>query len=240
MDGIITSVISGLRLAGFQVRRARPGVRMPKVTACCEMVGLRGLTVRPGGAAEAELFIQVFSPAAQGAQACEQEAAAVAAAVAGGLGTIPACTCLGSECVYDGTGDFFTLRLTMTLPVYLEEGGAMPGQPAVIFSNGVQVAVVSKWTATAQQTVIPLYAFGENAPVGVSAGEMQYILTLEGILPVSEQVGLALLKQFSLVTQQKSGTVTYDGCTWRKFQQVETEHGTVIQAEAMAVSRAEE
>lgn len=240
MDGIVTNVISGLQLAGFQVRRARPGSRIPRVTACCEAVGLHSLTVRPGGTADAELFIQVFSPAAQGAGACEREAAGIAAAVANGLGTIPACTCKGTECTYDGAGDFFTMRLTMTLPIRLEEDGAAPGQPAVILSGGVQVATVAKWTATVQQSVEPLYAIGVNTPVGLSAGEVQYVLALEGILPAEGQVGLALLREFSLVTRQGSSTVTFDGCTWRKLKQVETENGTVIQAEAMAVSRTEE
>lgn len=243
MDGIIGDVICGLQAAGFRVRRARPGARIPRITACCEAVGLHRLVARPGGSAEAELFIQVFSPTALGAGECEREAAAVAAAVAGGLETIPACVCQGSECAYDGAGDFFTLRLTMTLPVRLGEGGATPDkakEPGVILADGQAVATVAQWTATVKQTAEPVYAFGENTPVGISVGEVQYNLTLKGILPAEGQTNLALLEQFSLAVQRGNGTVTYNGCTWREFRQVETETGTTIQAEAAAASRVEE
>ena len=239
MDGVIESIIGDLRGRGYLVRRARPGARIPRITEACEAVGLRRLTARPGQTAEAEIFIQVFSPAALGAAACEREAAAIAAAVAAGLGSIPACACQGEECAYDGQGDFSTLRLTMTLPVRLDGDGAAVGQPALILENGRQVATAARWSAAAKQTAEPVYAFGESDPVGISTGETQYTLTLSEIQATEGSVNLALLTNFSLAAPLGEGTVLYEGCTWREFKQVESEGGITIQAVAAAVKRRE-
>lgn len=239
MDGIIQCIIHGLEDIGIPARRARPGARTPRITEPCAAVGLRRFTAKIGTAVEAELFIQIYTPPALGAAACEQTAASVAAAVAGGLGLLPPCTCRGEECTYDGRGDFFTLRLTMTLPVRLGDEGVSLEQPGTILCNGAVVATVAQWTARVQQTVDPVYAFGENAPVGLSTGTLCYILTLKDVTPARGQNNLAAMKQFSVSLPTQNGAIVYSGCVWREFVQVETETGTSIQAEAAASARGE-
>lgn len=241
MDSVIQMVIEDLIAAGFAARRARPGMRMPRILTCCEMVGLHRLTARPGGKLEAELFIQVLGPTQAGAEACENEAMAVAAAIAQGTEHIPARLCSGEECGYDRAGDFFSQRLLFSLPVRLGGSGAQTEMPGVILEGATVIATVEKWSVTVKRTAEAVYTFGENAPVGISSGRVQYELELEGIQLNQGRGELEqeLPETFSLSVFLGDRPVIYSGCRWRELSQKESGNGITLQAKAVALSRSE-
>ena len=236
MDAIITKLIEGLEAKGFLVRRARPWVRAPRVTASCGVLGIQKLTVKPGGEGDAVLFLQVYGPGKAGAAACEQAAEAMASALASGLGQgIPPLSSVAGECGYDGAGDFFAKRLTISLTVDLGSQGASLRSPAVLKNGTTTAALVTGWKVEAKQTAEPVYGFGVAEPVGTVTGRRYYELELSGILAQNGQNpgGLA---EFTLELPQ--GT-KYTGCTWRSFTREETSEGTALSGKALARGRQE-
>lgn len=236
MDAIITALIQGLQAKGFPVRRAKPWVRSPRVTACCGVVGIQKLTVRPGGRGEAVLYLQVYGPGKSGAQACEAAAEAMASALAAGLGeAVPPLTSVAGECGYDGAGDFFSKRLTVTMAVDLGSQGAALRSPAVLKTGEVTAALVTEWTAEARQTAEPLYGFGDGQAVGTVTGRRSYVLELKGILPQNGQDPESLAE----FTLEIPGEVQYTGCTWQRFTRAETAEGVSRSGDVLARARQE-
>lgn len=160
----------------------------------------------------------------------------MAGALAAGLGNgIPALLCTGGECGYDGAGDFFTQRLTVTVPVNLESGRAVVRSPAAIKKDNVTAALVTGWKAEEKQTAEPVYGFGVESAVGTVTGRRVYELELEGILPQAGQNPGSLLEfQFEV-----PGAV-YTGCTWKSVTRTETAAGTAMKGQAVARGRQEE
>ena len=236
MDAIVTKLIEGLEAKGFLVRKARPWVRAPRVTASCGVLGIQRLTVKPGGEGEAVLFLQVYGPGKSGAAACEQAAEDMASALASGLGQgIPPLSSVAGECSYDGAGDFFTKRLTVSMTVDLGSQGASLRSPAVLKNGTATAALVTQWKAEAKQTAEPVYGFGVAEPVGTVNGRRYYELELLGLLPQNGQKPEGLT-EFSL---EIPGVATYTGCTWRSFIREETSEGTALSGKALARGRQE-
>ena len=236
MDAIVTKLIEGLEAKGFLVRKARPWVRAPRVTACCGAMGVQKLTIKPGGEGEAVLFLQVYGPGKAGAEACEQAAEAMASALAAGLGEgIPPLSSEAGECGYDGMGDFFTKRLTMTVAVDQGGQGVSLQSPAVLKSGTVTAALATGWRVEAKQSAEPVYGFGVAEPVGTVTGQRAYELELEGILPQNGQDPQSLA-EFSL---EVPGGIQYTGCTWRSFTQEKTAAGITRKGLALARGRQE-
>lgn len=236
MDAIVTKLIEGLEDQGFLVRRARPWVRAPRVTASCGVLGIQTLTVKPGGEGEAVLFLQVYGPGKSGAAACEQAAEAMASALAAGLGQgIPPLSSEAGECGYDGAGDFFTKRLTISMAVDLGSQGASFRSPAVLKNGETTAALVTQWKAEAKQTAEPVYGIGVSEPVGTVTGRRFYELELAGILPQNGQKPESLT-EFSL---EIPGAARYTGCTWRSYTQAESAAGTTRKGLALARGRQE-
>lgn len=237
MDAIVTKLIDGLEDQGFLVRKARPWVRAPRVTACCGAMGVQELAIKPGGEGEAVLFLQVYGPGKAGAEACERAAEAMASALAAGLGEgIPPLSSVAGECSYDGIGDFFTKRLTITAAVDLRGQGASLRSPAALKNGGVTAALVTGWKVEAKQSAEPVYGFGAAEPVGTVTGKRTYELEVEGILPQNGQDPESLA-EFSL---EIPGGIRYTGCTWRSFTWAKTAAGITRKGLALARGRQEE
>lgn len=236
MDAVITGILTGLREKGFLVRRARPWARGPKVTASCAALGLQKLTLNPGGQGEALLFLQVFGPGREGAEACEGAAAQLAAALEGGLSTaVPPLSVQMGECGYDGAGDFFSLRLTLTAAVLRKNGALRLRSPAQLKTGDTTAALVFQWSAVTLQEAEPLYGFGEDTAVAAATGRKRYELELTGILPQGSQQP-ELLTDFML---ELPDSVRYTGCTWQSFTRREGPSGLCLSGRALARNRQE-
>lgn len=157
----------------------------------------------------------------------------MAGALAAGLSSgLPALLCTAGECSYDGAGNFFTQRLTVSVPVDLRGGRAVVRSPAAIKKGDVTAALVTSWKAEVRQSVEPVYTFGAAGSVGTVAGRRVYELELEGILPQEGQ-NPGNLAEFSLAVP---GGV-YTGCTWKCFTRTETAAGMTVRGQALARGR---
>ena len=160
----------------------------------------------------------------------------MASALASGLGQgIPPLSSVAGECSYDGAGDFFTKRLTVSMTVDLGSQGASLRSPAVLKNGTATAALVTQWKAEAKQTAEPVYGFGVAEPVGTVTGRRYYELELLGLLPQNGQKPEGLT-EFSL---ELPGVATYTGCTWRSFIREETSEGTALSGKALARGRQE-
>ena len=159
-----------------------------------------------------------------------------ASALAAGLGEgIPPLSSEAGECGYDGMGDFFTKRLTMTVAVDQGGQGVSLQSPAVLKSGTVTAALATGWRVEAKQSAEPVYGFGVAEPVGTVTGQRAYELELEGILPQNGQDPESLA-EFSL---EVPGGIQYTGCTWRSFTQGKTAAGITRKGLALARGRQE-
>ena len=160
----------------------------------------------------------------------------MASALAAGLGeAVPPLTSVAGECGYDGAGDFFSKRLTVTMAVDLDSQGAALRSPAVLKTGEVTAALVTEWTAEARQTAEPLYGFGDGQAVGTVTGRRSYVLELKGILPQNGQDPESLAE----FTLEIPGEVQYTGCTWQRFTRAETAEGVSRSGDVLARARQE-
>lgn len=83
--------------------------------------------------------------------------------------------------------------------------------------DGKRVAAVGSYTeqSTQQSRVIP--AWGEQEPVGIAPGKVEYAVAVENVIP-ADGVDLCNLLNFNLIIAKSAVIVIYSECRWKNIE----------------------
>lgn len=97
-------------------------------------------------------------------------------------------------------------------------------EPATLLLNG---SAVWAQTCTVESVREACYveAFGEEEPVAVLSGKIQYRLTLKRVRCTGSEPSWYPLANFTLEIQQGERSVTYYGCEWESIKEETDEDG---------------
>ncbi len=140
MELLISTVLTALKEAGIAAAAALPAATMPRLTGPVTAVGLKsaaagqcgfydylGVETLAGGSCRelygrklaAQLYLDVYSPAAQGGAACRAAAEAVGAVLLGGIDGLSLGTYTIGQCTYDAACDCFYCPCTVEVSAYV-------------------------------------------------------------------------------------------------------------------------
>ena len=107
--------------------------------------------------------------------------------------------------------------------------------------DGVRVAVVQSYKATAKRTSKPIYAFGQEEPIATIRGQGKYTLELTRIYATDEAIRDGInfmdLEDFSLVICKPDRSIIYTGCQWSAVEQNAEVGGNVMEKVTIEAKR---
>ncbi len=140
-------VLQILRQAGLEAVEAYPGRKMPQLSAPCAAVQLQQAEL---STREARVLVTVVSPGNLGGNACQDTAAAAAAALQGA-----GADCLMAGCSFDGAMGCFCADVQANFHGYQPDGSWEPGMVVTIGDIHRPHAVSAVfWRATDEDTTV--------------------------------------------------------------------------------------
>ncbi len=121
-----------------------------------------------------------------------------------------------------------TAKIPTTADIYLE-------------LNGVRVAVVQSYKATAARASRTVEAFGQSEPVATIRGAGAYTLELSRLYATDESIRDGLdfysLDDFNLVVCRPDSRVIYSGCQWAELSESAEVGGMVMEKVKITAAR---
>lgn len=121
-----------------------------------------------------------------------------------------------------------TAKIPTTADIYLE-------------LNGVRVAVVQSYKATAARASRTVEAFGQSEPVAAIRGTAAYTLELSRLYATDEAIRDGLdfysLDDFNLVVCRPDSRVIYSGCQWSELSESAEAGGMVMEKVRITAAR---
>lgn len=97
-------------------------------------------------------------------------------------------------------------------------------EPVVVLIDGIAVWAQACTVKTVRETRY-IEAFGEEEPIAVLPGKMQYHLRLKRVRVDDKVQQWRSLVNFTLSIRQGEDQVVYYGCEWESIQEVADENG---------------
>lgn len=217
----INGIIQLLQTSGFRAGRAYPGKRMPAI-----QVPAVAVAVQKDETTRQLLAVTVFCPEHMGGGECENLALQVTE-VLRRRGYV----CTQEHCQYDGRGDRFSVRI---LALWEDAPADVPY--AVSMGLG-PMNYVDGFSAEHQQNQLPVYAFGQAAPVTYAPGEERWVMTLEESFPGNQEQPQEPAEPFVVVVRRGVVGEIYEGCRWQSERRTHTREGMKVVRKAVAATR---
>ncbi len=211
-------VIEKLRSGGFRAARAYPGTAMPVLEEAAAAVSIdradmRDMTMTVG--------IQIICPASMGGAMCECLALDAMQVL-----TQEGIACVQNSCVYESVARIYSVKIQAFLN--MEEETPEPAVPEMELH--VDTGTIERPYAvafSAEQTLenTPLFAMGENDPVGFISEGWKWSIRLEEQIPPGCQESAQPEEPFSLYVRSDTGTDIYRSCRWTSIRRELTAAG---------------
>ncbi len=203
-DELIGHVLETLERAGLRAEAAYPAGRWVQATEPLAAVELHDLDFSGG---QAKLTVWVLSPGTLGGLACQNAAAAAAAALYGAGMDVHM-----SRMEFQSRNDCFCIGLEVALAAHFDEAWSI-GDRWSITCGDTLLEGVESFRAVRDQGRRVVGAFCQSAPVAVTPGNGGWTLTLVQWVRGTED---SQTEPFALVLADGSKTITYTGCHWNR------------------------
>ncbi len=201
----ISRTITALRRAGISVDRGFPAAPMPHPAAPAAAVTVATVTKET-----VALAVTVFTAAEQGGAVCEDTALTVCDTL-----TEQGARCTMRDCGFNRKSGMFSVT------VLAQWNRALP---CTVMLNGTALPYVTNVSARQETDLMPT----KNAATGelsLIRGEWYWKVTVEELLPVTQQLPVDQTEAFSISIRRSGGTEQYTDCFWESVVLEDTSAG---------------
>lgn len=217
----ITDVIELLQTAGYRTGRAFPGKRMPAIQVPAVTVA-----VQKDEEKQQLLAVTVLCPENMGGGQCEDAALGITE-VLRQRGYI----CTQEHCQYDGRGDRFSVRI-----LALWEDAPADDPYAVSMGLG-PMNYVDGFSVEQKKDLLPVYSFGQSAPVDFLSEAGGWTFTLEEFFPGKTEQPQEPVEPFEMVVRRGAVGEIFGDCRWLSDSRTHTREGMKVVRKGTAQTR---
>ena len=214
---ILELVLSRLRDRDFLADVAFPGQKYPVITGPVAAVHIEEVD---RANLRVTVEVSIICPASLGGACCEAEALRATEVL-----RMAGATCIQKGCRYDGLAQVYVVSIlaTFTCITDAEDCTMGPGFKVYIQNMLVPFAISFRSEHTADAEAV--YEMGEDEPVGIREGYVQWKFTLEELIPVGNIMSDSNPEVFELGLESDTQKESYLKCRWTSVRREYTSQG---------------
>ena len=214
---ILELVLQRLREADFLADVSFPGQKYPMISGPVAAVHIDkvdranlGVTVE----------VSIICPASLGGTFCEVEALRATEVL-----RMAGATCIQNGCRYDGLAQVYVVSILATFICITDAEDCTMGPGFKVYIQNMLVPFAVSFQSQQKTESRLLYEIGENEPIGVLEGSVQWEFTLEELIPAGSIMSDTDLPVFQLGVDGDVQKENYLNCRWTSVRREYTRQG---------------
>lgn len=214
---ILELVLEKLRQADFLADVAFPGQKYPVITGPVAAVHIEKVD-RANLSVTVE--VSIICPASMGGVSCEVEALRATEVL-----RMSGATCVQNGCQYDGLAQVYVVSVLATFICITDAESCTMGPGFKVYIQNKLVPFAVSFKSEQKADTQLLHEMGENAPIGILEGSVQWEFTLEELIPPGSIMSDTDDAVFQLGVDGDVQKESYLNCRWTSVRREYTRQG---------------